>query len=133
MSKTQRTKGSRDNSAKVGNKHASNRQTCALEALNGVDRLALEIPTKTPAELSHRRRHVDAKLTQRQAEALCYVFTALLGRARLWNGRPVETAADAVRWILDKIASGVGLSATFPLSPAEDDAGAGESKHTPGQ
>lgn len=53
-------------------------------------------------EHGYCQRHVEARLTQKQAETLRAIRSGLDGQKML-NGRYVQSAADAIRWILDQI------------------------------
>lgn len=56
---------------------------------------------------AYRQRHVDLNLDAGQSEAVAQVFWDLSRRGEcLANGRAVNSAPDAVRWILERIAAG---------------------------
>ena len=51
-------------------------------------------------------RHADCQLSDRQAAILRLVLTGLYEtNSRLANGRPVVTTADAIRWIMEQLAT----------------------------
>ena len=66
--------------------------------------LSIEIPH---GELTngYRSGHVDTQLSQQQAKGLRQLFDSLdQAGERLENGRRVATAADAIRWMMERIA-----------------------------
>ena len=51
--------------------------------------------------------HVEARLDQTQAKSLKSLVAGLVdGRNQTANGREVRTTADAVKWVLEKLAAG---------------------------
>lgn len=73
--------------------------------------IRIELPVLAPAEMGRnsfgqrRVRHVDARLTPVQGEALRYLISGLRSEnCEDERGRPVYQPADAVRWLLDRVA-----------------------------
>jgi hypothetical protein len=67
--------------------------------------LAINVPV-IDADMDHvyLRRHIDARLTHRQAQNLRRLFLALdADGLRLDNKRPIVHAADAIRWLLEQL------------------------------
>lgn len=53
---------------------------------------------------AHRPRHVEVNLTARQGEGLQILRDGLYERsARLANGKPIASNADAIRWWLEQL------------------------------
>jgi hypothetical protein len=75
--------------------------------------VAIEIPLAEPGA-GYATRHVECRLTVAQADALGRVRSALeatgarVHTAAAGSPRPVQSAADAIRWLLESIASDPG-------------------------
>lgn len=75
------------------------------------DSVILEIQIAEVDENAYRPQHVDVSLNALQGDALKRVRQALQsGGIQLKNGRFVQTAADAVRLILERIGEEAGLT-----------------------
>lgn len=72
--------------------------------------VAIEVPLADPGT-GYATRHVECRLTVAQADALGRVRSALeatgarVHTAAAGSPRPVQSAADAIRWLLEGIAS----------------------------
>jgi hypothetical protein len=73
-------------------------------------------------EHSYRRRHVDLKLAPASVEFVARLFAGLNQRAaRLANGRFVQNANDAVRWLIEQSQLATTHEVTVPApSPNPD-------------
>ncbi len=91
----------------------------ARKSLLALPRVTITVPHTEPLPLVYKARHADVQLDARHAEALRRVHDALVGRARLHNGRPVDTTADVVRWLIEQIADAIGLPERWPPQPAK--------------
>jgi hypothetical protein len=72
----------------------------------------IEIPTAEIAEGGYLQRHLDVRLTPRQATAAKRIFEALNRTdARLVDGRHIDRLPQAMQWVLDRAADEIGLPA----------------------
>jgi hypothetical protein len=63
----------------------------------------IEVPLGEPREGVYLSPHLDMRLSDPQARRLHEIREGLIGSsARLCNGRPVVSTADAVRWMLEQ-------------------------------
>jgi len=70
-----------------------------------IETIRVEVPLGMPGP-GYRSSHVEAKLKPPQAETMQRLVVALRDRrAVTLEGREVRTPADAVRWLLDRIAA----------------------------
>lgn len=70
-----------------------------------IETIRVEVPLGTLGT-GYRSSHVEAKLKPPQAETMQRLVVALRDqRAVTLEGREVRTPADAVRWLLDRIAA----------------------------
>jgi hypothetical protein len=67
------------------------------------DGVTLDIPIGDPGD-GYRQRHVQLQLSPRQAQGLALVSCGLV-KAKLENGRLVQSRADALRWLLEQVAA----------------------------
>lgn len=66
--------------------------------------VTLTVPLRPPVKPRYHARHVEVQLDNDQALALSQLFEALdHGGQRLKSGRRVTSAADALRWLLEKL------------------------------
>ncbi len=66
---------------------------------------SIEVVLGEPLPHAYRSTHIDVHLDQRQAEGLRRLYDGLdRTGAKLSNGRHVQSAADAVKWLLDQVA-----------------------------
>ncbi len=71
---------------------------------NGEHTVRIDVPLAEPGPDTYVGKHVEARLTAEQGEILNYLFTALHGQgATLRSKRHVDTRADAVRWLLERV------------------------------
>jgi hypothetical protein len=64
----------------------------------------IEVPLGNLVEGGHLSRHVEARLDQRQREALRRLYSGLYdARTKLANGKFVLSNADAIRWLLEQL------------------------------
>jgi hypothetical protein len=64
----------------------------------------IEVPMGEPGA-GYLSQHVEARMNARQALALKSLLAGLRdGRMQMANGREVRTAAEAVKWMLEKMA-----------------------------
>lgn len=81
----------------------------AKSGQNGSVNVTVAVAVSPPGV--HRTRHVEARLSPRQAEAMRRMYDGLrLGHHQLDDGRHVDSAADVVRWILERAADDLGIS-----------------------
>jgi len=67
------------------------------------DTALIEVPIAAPGEGCYLSPHLDMRLSDPQARRLHEIREGLIGSsARLSNGRPVVSTADAVRWMLEQ-------------------------------
>lgn len=73
--------------------------------VNANDLITVEAPLGDLIPDQYEPRHVDAHLTAQQARALRRLRNGLDERhERLRGGKVVQTAPDAVRWLLEQLA-----------------------------
>lgn len=66
----------------------------------------VEVPLADVPDPHYRQRHVNLQLSAAEADAMKRLLAGLdMQGERLANGRRVQTSADAVRWLLEKIHS----------------------------
>ena len=64
----------------------------------------IDVPLLEPDPGTYEGKHVEARLTAVQGRALNLLFTALHKQGRtLKGGRHVDSRADAVRWLLERM------------------------------
>lgn len=65
----------------------------------------IEIPVRPFDPNIYRTNQLHLRLTQRQADAMRVIFDGLHdAKAKLESGKHVDSPADAVKWILEKVA-----------------------------
>ncbi|HEY1600460.1 MAG TPA: hypothetical protein VGG64_12710 [Pirellulales bacterium] len=66
----------------------------------------IDIPIGTMREDAYRLRHVDVQFTDRQSRAMRRLFDSLDATGeRLENKKRVCSGADALRWLLERVAA----------------------------
>ena len=76
----------------------------AAESKHPAELMTVRAPLGEIKPDSHVSRHVDSRLTAAQGLALKRLVAGLdASHARLANGRPVVTGAEAMRWLLEQI------------------------------
>lgn len=66
----------------------------------------IEVPLGEVDERGYAARHVDAQLTPEQRGSLRRVLRGLVDKgAKMKSGKPVWTSADAIRWMLEQVAT----------------------------
>lgn len=90
-------------------KEGKKKPTVEVEDEGGVAEVTIAIPVHEPPAGVYHSNHVETRLTSHQATALRYIYDGLrAARARLADGRYVDSAASVVRWLLERVADELG-------------------------
>lgn len=80
----------------------------AAEARSSGSTACIVVPVAAPPSGAYRQRHIDVHLDATQAEGLRRIFDGLqAAAAKLGNGRFINSPADAVRWVLERVPADV--------------------------